>query len=150
MKTIYAASLLMLLTSCIASGFNSPAKSIDSSTAVSAPQPFVGAIENDPDVIWTIQAINHSETSSAEGDAISGSYAKREADETRYALFACYRRPKTDPGPPTCYLAKVSATKEDLMWPEALGFSTTPPRTTGGATSPATTRTQDSDAGGTF
>lgn len=61
--------------------------------------------EVDADAIWVVR-----EVVVPRGDDV----------QRLYGLFACYRRPATDPGPPQCYLAKTSWSEEDLAWPGVL------------------------------
>lgn len=72
--------------------------------STSGPPTFVG-ISNDanPDVVWMVRTVKVQ--------------AEYDESKTLYALFACYRPPVTNPGPPVCYLAKVVADLQDLSWP---------------------------------
>jgi len=59
----------------------------------------VGVQGENPDVIWMIR-----EFMVEEGDVF-------------YGLFACYRRPVSEMGPPRCYLAETAGDVENLSWP---------------------------------
>ena len=75
-------------------------------TAPTVGAPVLLGIPNDqnPDVIWVVRKT----TIPAK---LSGSH------KDVFGLFACYRRPASNPGAPTCYLAKVVWNPEDLQWP---------------------------------
>lgn len=69
-----------------------------SETRAKAPM-VVGVQGENPDVIWMIR-----EFVVDDGDVF-------------YGLFACYRRPLSDMGPPRCYLAETAGDVENLSWP---------------------------------
>jgi hypothetical protein len=56
-----------------------------------------------PDLFWAVRPVRN--------------VVKRGEKSVGFALFACYRRPKDQPGHPDCYLARVHSRPEDVSWP---------------------------------
>ena len=65
--------------------------------------------DSTPDVIWVVRKIN-----------IPGRGIGLSRTRELWGLFACYRRPASDPGEPTCYLAKTVWDPKDLDWPNPI------------------------------
>lgn len=61
--------------------------------------------DSNPDVIWVVREIQAQRKSGLSGTPTA-----------MWGLFACYR--SETPGEPTCYLAKISGSKESLVWPD--------------------------------
>ena len=68
-------------------------------TRASAMTPFLVAADQNPDVIWVAREVIVDD------------------EQNFWGLFACYRKPASTPGPPTCYLAEISADLRHLSWP---------------------------------
>ncbi len=63
-----------------------------------------------PDVIWIVRSVDQI--------PVRGSQTPR----TLFGLFACYRLPPTEPGPPKCYMAEYAWSVKDLGWPGAIAI----------------------------
>lgn len=73
-------------------------------TGTSVPMPLSVAADANPDSIWVVRQISVGE-------------------KVFYGLFACYRKPASQPGAPVCYLAKTAADLKDLSWPNPVGLT---------------------------
>ena len=69
--------------------------------------------EHNPDVMWVVMETTVPVSS-------ANSRTRAQPPQEFFGLFAFYRRPATDPGPPNCFLAKMSGELEDLAWPGAV------------------------------
>lgn len=108
MKTLayfFLISISCLLMSCLTTS----SKAV--SPKASAPIPLFGDDAN-PDVIWMIRNVSIPESNSQKK---SGSQKKQ--SQTLYGLFACYRKPISEPGAPVCYLAETVWDPNQLIWP---------------------------------
>jgi hypothetical protein len=64
--------------------------------------------ETNPDVMWVVMPVG---------------VGKDSAGKVFYGLFSCYRAPAAewkDPAPPTCKLARIEGSLDDLNWPGAV------------------------------
>ncbi len=100
MKTVCPVAFLLAFAACSAAPM----------TKASAPVPLTVAEDANPDVIWVVREVEiENRLDGSENEIL-----------TKYGLFACYRRPPANPGPPECFLAKTISSLDDLMWPGAV------------------------------
>ena len=71
----------------------------DAGAKAGPPVPLTITEKDNPDVLWIVRTVDL-------GDG-----------KVEHGLFACYRPPVTNPGPPRCYMAQHSWRREDLAWP---------------------------------
>ena len=69
---------------------------------------------NNPDVLWVVREVDVARVTSTTTYGHS----------TVFGLFACYRMPVYQAGPPQCYMANWSFKIEDLGWPGGLYIGT--------------------------
>lgn len=101
---LLALSLLVAVPAC-----NPPMTPVVSPPAAFS-VPMLPVNEN-PDAIWVLRTVELS----AEGTVA-------DAKRTVGALFACYRKPATAPGPPDCYLTHYIWNPDDFLWPGAVAI----------------------------
>ena len=78
------------------------------------PVPLAVSSDQNPEALWIVREVEISKSTG------SGTFS----NAVVYGLFACYRQPAAQAGPPQCYMANYSYKLEDLGWPGGLYMGT--------------------------